>query len=46
MKGLVGKSEVVDVIDFSLHEICVRQEYGNYIDEYALTLCFDAVLEL
>ena len=30
MKYLADKSEVVDVIDFSLHEICVRQEYGNY----------------
>lgn len=29
-KRLDDKSEVVDVIDFSLHEICVRQEYGNY----------------
>ena len=28
--GELIKSEVVDVIDFSLHEICVRQEYGNY----------------
>ena len=27
---MIDNHKVVDVIDFSLHEICMRQEYGNY----------------
>lgn len=35
-----------DNMNLNLPEKCVFAFLGNYIDEYALTLCLDAVIKL